>query len=408
MRILRLIGCCLLSAVVWTASARSKKDLFLTRQAVPFARAQLAFPDSIRIWAFGALHGSAKTEQAELLLLEKLLEQRDTVWYFPETDFSTAHYFEAYLRTGDDRLLERIIREYGWRVPQERTVEVFEKWRRLRRLVNGKRFRVVGIDPVCSPVFAMQYLLDSVQDERWVYRKPLRGFLETSPEIADEGFRALLAEVLADYERRRDYYAQLVADTASLGYVIRSLQSSEMPRECVMFSNYRQLNGRYGFRRGVQMVRMGVGHILLQEEDDWKPLLMRLMEKDLYRRSEICVVQAFLTRSRVLWDVRYDAAGKYTGYATRGGWGVSDSWRERFRGIGHLKRHRRGEMTFFDLRGPKSPYAEAGCMDLVVCRRLFGRTERFPEGVSTLDYLDAAVLIRSSRAAQPIEEWMNR
>lgn len=156
------------------------------------------------------MHGSAKTEQAELLLLEKLLEQRDTVWYFPETDFSTAHYFEAYLR------------------------------------------------------------------------------------------------------------------------------------------------------------------------------------------------------SRVLWDVRYDAAGKYTGYATRGGWGVSDSWRERFRGIGHLKRHRRGEMTFFDLRGPKSPYAEAGCMDLVVCRRLFGRTEQFPEGVSTLDYLDAAVLIRSSRAAQPIEEWMNR
>ena len=407
MRLLRTILLYGLLLNSLTAAARGGKDAFLAQRAVPFARAQLAFPDSIRIWAFGALHGAARTEDTELVLLEKLLARRDSVWYFPETDFSTACYFEAYLHSGDDSLLRRLVDSYGLRVPQERTVEVCEKWRRLRRSTQDKHFRVVGLDPVCSPDFALQYLLDSMRDEAWPYREPLHRLSAASDEAVCGQFGSLLSGMAADYVRRPDYYAAQVRDTASFGYVIRDLQRMGEKREQGMVRNYRELNARYDFRRGVQVVRMGVGHILKGAEDGWRPFLMRLVEQGLYRPTEICTVQAFLTRSRVLWNAKSDAAGAYAGFTTKGGWGISDCWRERFRGIRHLKRNRRGDMTFFDLRGPASPYADADCLDLVVCRRPFGRTERCPEGAVTLDYLDAAVLIRGSRAAQPIDELDN-
>ncbi|MDQ7960877.1 hypothetical protein, partial [Flavobacterium lindanitolerans] len=87
------------------------------------------FPQSeMKIIGFGAYHGSAKTEEAELLLLQAVLKNNDVRFYFPETDYSIAYYFNEYMQNGDEKLLKDLVQTYGTRVPQERSVEVFMKW----------------------------------------------------------------------------------------------------------------------------------------------------------------------------------------------------------------------------------------------------------------------------------------
>lgn len=402
MRQLRIVLLCCLVLHGGVGLAHGLKKAFLAERAQALAEADIRFPDSVCMWGFGAFHGSAKTEDAELLLLEKVLTERDSVWYFPETDFSTAHYFESYLHSGNDSLLRQLVTAYGMRVPQERTVEVYEKWRRLRTLVRGRNFRVIGVDPICSPVFAMRYLLDSMPDEAWCWRKQLMRLFEVPGAVTRLEYEELLQHVLADYAARPEYYAAHVRDSISYGYVIRDLRHLNERREPAIVRNYMQLDARFDFRSRAQVVRMGVGHILKEQQDGWHSFFNRLVALGVYRREEICTIQCFLTRSRVVWNEQWDQNGNYAGYTTKGAWGVADSWRERFKGIRRLKAY--GDMTYFDLRGQGSPYAQAGCLDLVVCRRPFGCSECCPEGAATLDYLDAAVLIRDSRASRPIYE----
>ncbi|MBI1836474.1 MAG: hypothetical protein HYR91_04340 [Flavobacteriia bacterium] len=84
--------------------------------------------DSIKVIGFGAFHGSSETENAEILLLNKIFQTNHSMNYFPETDFSTAYYFEKYLNSGDGKLLKDLINEYRIRVPQEGSIEFYDKW----------------------------------------------------------------------------------------------------------------------------------------------------------------------------------------------------------------------------------------------------------------------------------------
>lgn len=104
----------------------------------------------VKIIGFGALHGSSKTEETETILLKDLITNEKLSYYFPETDFSTANYFQEYIETGDEELLRELIYEYGVRVPQEGSEEVFDKWKILRRLFQANNVHVVGVDEIAS------------------------------------------------------------------------------------------------------------------------------------------------------------------------------------------------------------------------------------------------------------------
>ena len=110
-------------------------------------RKGMSFPvKGIKLVGYGALHGSAKTEEVELFLLAELGKQTDTLYYFPETDVSTAYFFQKYLSNGDPELLEELVDTSGQRVPQEKSIEMFEKWRSLHELAQKKQILVICLD----------------------------------------------------------------------------------------------------------------------------------------------------------------------------------------------------------------------------------------------------------------------
>lgn len=124
-------------------------------------RCAIPLPDSeVKIIGFGAYHGSAKTETAELIVLKRLIEERRLGYYLPEVDFCLAYYFNEYLLSGDDDLLQSLVLQYGERVPQEKSMECYNKWRSLRKILceNNYRITVIGTDALYSYEFAMRYL----------------------------------------------------------------------------------------------------------------------------------------------------------------------------------------------------------------------------------------------------------
>ena len=71
---------------------------------------------------FTVIHGNRKAEEAELTMINAVLEKTDTLRYFPEIDAAMAHYFNKYLRNGDEKLLKDLILTYRERVPQEASI----------------------------------------------------------------------------------------------------------------------------------------------------------------------------------------------------------------------------------------------------------------------------------------------
>lgn len=127
----------------------------------------IPLPDSeVKIIGFGAYHGSAKTETAELIVLEGLIEAKRLGYYLPEVDFCLGYYFNEYLLSGDDDLLKRLVLQYGERVPQEKSMECYDKWRSLRKILceNNYRITVIGTDALYSYEFAMRYLSERMED----------------------------------------------------------------------------------------------------------------------------------------------------------------------------------------------------------------------------------------------------
>lgn len=66
-----------------------------------------------------ALHGSSKTEETEIIVLKHFVNIHNLKNYLPETDYSTAKYFQNYIETVDEKLLKELVQEYGVMVPQE-------------------------------------------------------------------------------------------------------------------------------------------------------------------------------------------------------------------------------------------------------------------------------------------------
>lgn len=363
-----------------------------------------------KVIGFGALHGSARTEEVELRLLDELVNNHNLKYYFPETDYSTAHYFQEYLATGNETLLKELIVNYGKRVPQECSIEVFEKWKKLRNLFKGKDIKILGIDEIANYKFSVKQLvelIDSTANLKHIelLKDGLNKNINWSAYFNSIGKR-LIEEFLADYKEKPENYREYILDFPEFNHITNNLKATfNTDRENRMLLNYSKLNKRYNLQNNLQFFRMGIFHIMKSPINKSNSFFSKLIKENFYSPEKIITIQGFLNRSKVLWEVKYDKFGLYNGYDTKKGYGTSDYWLEYFKGIGNLKRTRLSDITIFKLNTPPSVYDKNGQTDLITIKKLLGRTPWKPmEGKCTLDYIDYAILIRNSEASRPIQE----
>ncbi len=69
------------------------KNEYLKNNRFDLLKSNFEFPQqNCKIIGFGAYHGSQETENAENILLRKLIQNKRIKYYLPETDFGIAYF----------------------------------------------------------------------------------------------------------------------------------------------------------------------------------------------------------------------------------------------------------------------------------------------------------------------------
>lgn len=400
-------------------SCATTKPKYLQKNRFDLHEEGFSFPQKdFKILGFGAYHGSAKTEHAELMLLKPLLESQTIKYYLPETDYSIGHYFNLYLETGDTILLKDLVTNYGERVPQERTIEVYEKWKELKKLndqfQDKDRIEVIGLDRLVNYKYLCRHLVGLLASSEKPVIKVLSLMVQqdtTDFSLSEtSAVSRTLQEFMADFENNPNDYDLSEENRFEVEHLVRNLEYSfqfyENDRDKTMLDNYASLSAKYNFDKKSQFLRMGFTHICKSREGDssYPYFFTRLIEKNIYNRDQVVSVIGYLTASEVVWDEIYDENGDYTGHTKEAGYGIGDYDLEYFRGIEHLKKNKQSDITLFRLNKKKSPYVETVPDLIEVIMKEDESNGMLVKGMSTLDFLDYAILISNSNAGIPIYE----
>lgn len=413
-----ILGIVILMIFSLTASGQSKEE-YLKENRYDLRNNKFEFLQrDFKIIGFGAVHGSAKTEDAEFLLLKTLMKRKAIKYYLPETDIGIAYYLNTYLKTGDTLLLKDLVYHYGERVPQEKSVETYNKWKRIKQLNDtlqpDNKLAVVGIDCIVTYKYISKYLLE-LFSETGVKTKPmvkLTDMIQTDSTDFSPYYNSyskqVLQELITDIRSKPGLYDSSIKDKQLVDYILSNIEisfkSEWRDRERIIFDNYLSLSKLYNFNIKPQFARFGFSHLEKSSEGNYPSFFAMLVENEIYSRNEVVTVMGYLTKSRVLWDVFYDKLGNYKGYSTKGGYGIGDYWKERFKGIKLLKKAKLSDLTLFRLNQKNTPYNN-GEADFIEVELFFKKSNRhLIKGKSTVDFIDYAVLISDSPANKAIQE----
>lgn len=400
--------------------AQSKKD-YLKNNRFDLNDNSFNFPQTdFKIIGFGAFHGSVKTENVELQLIKSLTKKGAIKYYLPETDFSIAYYFDKFLKNGDTLLLKDLVKHYGTIVPQERTVEVYKKWKKLKtlndKLSDSDKLKVIGIDNIVSYKYTAKHILDLFNRKK-TKLKPVEEVrkmvdLDTTSYAANPSSFAYktLKKLVADYDINTEKYHKHLKAIDDFKHIINNLKFSfddSKHREPIITENYLHLSSKYDFKSKPQFLRMGFFHIEKSREGKkaYPPFFTRLIENNTYTKEDIITVMGYLTNSEVIWEEIYDNSGNYKSYTIEvAGYGIGDYDKEYFRGIQNLKDSKISDMTLFRLNKKETPYSnkEPDLIEVIMSDKK--STGENLKNMSTTDFIDYAVLISDSKASTPIYE----
>jgi hypothetical protein len=404
--------------IVFIQSAFSQsKNEYLKSNRFDLLKSNFEFPQKdFKIIGFGAYHGSQETENVENILLEKLIQNKKIKYYLPETDFGIAHYFNQYLKSGDTILLKDLVKHYGNRVPQEKTIETYNKWKNIKKINDNQlakdKIEVVGIDLIVTYKYTSKLLIELLLTEKGKFKSYdiLTEMIKIdttdySPNY-DSYSKSVLRNFINEYENNKTEFHLNFKNQKITDNLIENINLTfkKRDREKTIFDNYLSLNQLYNFNSNPQFVRMGFFHIEKERENNNPSFFTRLIENKIYQREEVISIAGFLTESRVLWDLKFDEKKNYIGYTSEGGYGIGDYWKEYFKGISKLKKNKLSNLTLYRLNNENSPYKK-NQTDLMEIKLFLKKSNKNDlKGKTTTDYFDYAILISNSKASKPIEE----
>ena len=301
-------------------------------------------------------------------------------------------------------------------MPQEKSIETYNKWKGIKKINDNQpknnKIQVVGIDIIVTYKYTSKLLIELLKIEKGKYKSYDNLYemvkidtTDFSPYY-DSYSKNILKNFIVDYENDKTYFNSIANNKIITDNLIENIKLTlkKQDREKTIFDNYLFLSQLYDFKSNPQFVRMGFFHIEKDRESNYPSFFTRLIENNIYKKEEIVSIAGFLTKSRVLWDLKYDANKKYIGYTTEGGYGIGDYWKEYFKGINKLKNNRLSNLTLYHLNNENSPYKK-NQTDLMEIKLFLKKSNKSDlKGKTTTDYFDFAILISNSQANKPIEE----
>lgn len=411
---MRNIFTVILLAITLTISAQSKID-YLKNNRFDMLSSGFQFPqENFKVIGFGALHGSSKTYKAELLLIKSFKSKGLIDYYIPETNFSQAFFFEKFLKTGDDELLKKLVLAFETIVSQEGSIDTYNHWKKLKKindsLPKNKKIKVLGFDLINEYQFPIRHILDLTKNiKNWKAKENLKDLLthnalNLSP--GDSITESCLKEFIENYRQNEKKFIDEISNIESFEHILRNIEfnfEKKREREKIIYLNFVELSKRYSLKNKTLFLKYGYSHLLKFREGNYPSFFTRLIENGNYSQDEVITVMGYLTKSQVLWDKIYDDKENYKRYTIEKGYGISDYWKEYFKGIRKLKRTKLSDLTLYRISSENSPYNRN--TDLVELKILFkDYNTSILKGKNTAQFIDYAILIYNSIEQMPIEE----
>lgn len=360
---------------------------------------------------FGAYHGSARTYEAEFILVKSLKEQNSLDYYLPEMSFSQAFFFQKYLENGDESLLKKLVLSYQSIVVQEGSVETFLHWKNLRKLNQNypeNPIKVIGFDIINDyefPIKHLVYLTEKVKS--WKEKEALEKLLldeDADFSISNEQLENLLKAFIESYRKDKENKDIYINNVWDFNFIIKNIEDNfqeKRDREKIIYENYLLVKNEYQLGNKKQFAKYGAFHIQKEQEEDYPSFFTRLIQNHIYKKDKVITVMGYLTKSKVLWDKIYDKKGSYKSFTVKRGFGIGDYWNEYFKGIKYLKKAKLSDITLFRINAENSPYHFGS--DLVEVKHFFKDSQIKLQNKNTTDFIDYAILIRNSENQKPIE-----
>ncbi|RWX00761.1 TraB/GumN family protein [Flavobacterium cerinum] len=392
---------------------QQSKEEYLKQNASQLNESFIYPQKKAKVFGFGAYHGSAKTEEAEIILIKSLIKNNHLKYYFPETDYSLAYYFNEYLATGDEKLLKDLVKNYGTRVPQERTVEVFLKWKELKKindkLPKNKRLHVLGADPIVTYKYTYRHLLILIKDiNKWPSALTLKATVEKDTTDFSPYYESyskqLLKDFVTNYEADSSKFESLINNKPTFNHLIKTIKTSfgDYNREREIYNNYIEISKIYKLTNNTQFFRYGFFHLLKTKEGTYPTFFSMLIDKGNYTRDRVISTLGYFTKSEVIWEDVFDDNDNFVSSKIEGDIGIGDDPTEYFKGIDLFKNQKLSDMTLFNLSNSNNPYQKMGCSDLiqVIAKNVTEKIDYSQD--STSKFIDFALLITHSKASTSI------
>lgn len=416
----------ILICVVQLGFAQTKIK-YLSKNKFDLYSPDFHFPQrDFKIIGFGATHGSSKTEEAEIILLKSVIQNCKIKYYIPETDFSTAHFFNEYLTSGDTILLKDLVYHYGYIPSQERSIETYNKWKQLK-LINDKlreqdKIQIIGLDVIASYKYTVKHLLElmNIQHINLKSAGLLTEIIKTDTVDYLSYHKSYLKSVLqgfvSEYELNKSQIDPLISNHFLFSHILNSVKMTldinsagrfwNQDRDKIFFDNYMNLFNYFQMNSNPQFCRYGFGHLPKSRMyPQSASFLAQLIENKIYSKNEVIAVIGFLKNSEVL-NVNYSKNGSYLNYTATADSLDWDGKFVHFKAIENLVQNRLSDLTLYRLNEPDSPYS-ADKVDFI--QMLSSSKPPEPDdknfiGKVSTDFLDYALLISNSASNIPIEE----
>ena len=373
-----------------------------------------------RIFLFGAIHGTQLTQEADLILLKKHVESNRVRIYLSEIDGCLAFFLNTYLETGNPKVLREVVDLYKDFVPQDASVEFLQKWEAIydwnAKRPKSQRIKVMGAEPLLSEKLALR-MLRALNKKAVRSNQLIRSILKVNQVPEDTTFiltgneietvytplvRNLLRDWNADPQQYRGLFGSEYWQFALLMKNIeRNLNPNDWEgREAEIFENLLFLDQLVDLKKLGVYGHYGFTHLLQAPVNDFLPLAGLLNEHSRFQ-GVVYSYLGLLSNCEVLWERKYDKAGQYIGFKVTS-WQDGDNLFEKQAGLRYLRKIAATQpLTLFELDQPDSPFnKELWFVNASRGKRLW----RVEANRSTLDYIQAVVLVQNSPANTPIEE----
>jgi len=368
-----------------------------------------------RIFMLGETHGFAMPQELDFALLTHLSQKTNLTHYLAEVDYSQAYFLNQYLDTNNETLLKYVFRTWVHEKAQWGNRNFYEKIKKIRAynqtLPQSRRIRIVGVDKI-QDISVTNRLLKEIMGKmppsaENTYLDSLRYFIATDT-VNLKKMGAFAQKFLDVVEKDSAYKSSLQTDYADFTHTLRNLSyfPQKVRRDSAMFLNLKELTRRFHWENEKMYGLWGFFHVLQSPvAPEVRSFACLLRHEESVFKGKVVSMATFAVDSENLLPAQglptFLIPDKADYVITEN---VNSDGPVAFvKGIKDLKAvAQENVMTIFKLDNAGSPYRNSGLLATTKVP-LFGQTiEPFSEKTVTTDVVQYVVLLRNSKALEPL------